>query len=146
MCFVRECVNCWKCQDSSNINCHVARLFMTGWPVMSEQAPMSTADSVAGRKRVKTKRKRATGRPSISNIFRAGMSDPLTQESAIVQTSWYSVKWWCWGVRSLMHDGDMEKAQLPEVCVHLPCITSNIRATYEFNANLMRSHVRSLIA
>nr|WCL15690.1 MYB transcription factor 11 [Cladosporium cladosporioides] len=52
--------------------------------MMSEQAPMSTVDSVDGSKRVKTKRKRATGRPSGLNIFPAGMSDPLTQESAIV--------------------------------------------------------------
>lgn len=52
--------------------------------MMSEQALMSTADSVDGSKRVKTKRKRATGRPSGLNIFPAGMSDPLTQESAIV--------------------------------------------------------------
>ena len=66
---------------------------MTDWPVMSVQAPMSTADSVAGSKRVKTKRKRATGRPSNSYIFPAGMSDPLTQESAIVQTFWYSVRY-----------------------------------------------------
>ncbi|GAB7334816.1 hypothetical protein MBLNU13_g06730t1 [Cladosporium sp. NU13] len=52
--------------------------------VMSEQAPVSTADPVDGSKRVKTKRKRATGRPSGLNIFPAGMSDPLTQDSAIV--------------------------------------------------------------
>ena len=52
--------------------------------MISEQAPMSTADSVDAGKRVKTKRKRATGRPSGLNIFPAGMSDPLTQESAIV--------------------------------------------------------------
>ncbi|KAM0704907.1 hypothetical protein Q7P35_007694 [Cladosporium inversicolor] len=52
--------------------------------MMSEQTPMSTADSVDGSRRVKTKRKRATGRPSGLNIFPAGMSDPLTQESAIV--------------------------------------------------------------
>jgi len=52
--------------------------------MMSEQTPMSTADSVDGSKRVKTKRKRAKGRPSGLNIFPAGMSDPLTQESAIV--------------------------------------------------------------
>lgn len=52
--------------------------------MISEQAPMSTADSTDGSKRVKAKRKRATGRPSGLNIFPAGMSDPLTQESAIV--------------------------------------------------------------
>jgi hypothetical protein len=52
--------------------------------MISEQTPMSTADSMDGSKRVKTKRKRAKGRPSGLNIFPAGMSDPLTQESAIV--------------------------------------------------------------
>jgi hypothetical protein len=52
--------------------------------MMSEQTPMSTADTTDGSKRVKTKRKRATGRPSGLNILPAGMSDPLTQESAMV--------------------------------------------------------------
>jgi hypothetical protein len=52
--------------------------------MISERTPMSTADSVDGSKRVKVKRKRATGRPSGLNILPAGMSDPLTQESAIV--------------------------------------------------------------
>ena len=47
--------------------------------MMSERTPRSTADSVDGSKRVKTKRKRATGRPSGLNIFPAGMSDPLTK-------------------------------------------------------------------
>jgi hypothetical protein len=52
--------------------------------MMSEQTPVSRADTAEGSKRAKTKRKRATGRPSGLNILPAGMSDPLTQESAVV--------------------------------------------------------------
>lgn len=41
-----------------------------------------------------------------------------------------------------MHDGDFYKAQLPEVCVR-PWYDDNM---YELNTNLMRSHIRSLVA
>ena len=51
--------------------------------VLSEQTPVATGDTVDVSKRGKTKRKRPTGRPSGLNILPAGMSDPLTQESAI---------------------------------------------------------------
>jgi len=73
-----------KAKKQHAVEGHGIDVLATQDSMISEQAPMSTADSVDGSKRVKTKRKRATGRPSGLNIFPAGMSDPLTQESAIV--------------------------------------------------------------
>jgi hypothetical protein len=57
--------------------------------MLLDQTPQATADTINGdsKKRSKTKRKRATGRPSGLNILPAGMSDPITQEdSAMVGT------------------------------------------------------------
>jgi hypothetical protein len=52
--------------------------------MLLDQTPQSTADTINGdsKKRSKTKRKRPTGRPSGLNILPAGMSDPITQEDS----------------------------------------------------------------
>jgi hypothetical protein len=55
-----------------------------------EETPQSTADTAMGGggtgKRVKSKRKRPTGRPSGLNLVPEGMSDPATQEEVIQES------------------------------------------------------------